>query len=97
MLIFGRPKATHTGPGHTTAQGVSAPSAHFFDLGGPSRYSGTYMYLIGFEHCGAHFFDLGGPSRYSGTYLIGFEHFGAHFFDLEGPSRFSGNFLIGTS
>jgi len=47
-------------------------AAHFFDLGGPSHYSGNY--LIGFEHCGAHFFDLGGPSHYSGIYLIGFEH-----------------------
>ena len=41
----------------------AAGSAHFFDLGGPSHYSGNY--LIGFEHCGAHFFDLGGPSHYS--------------------------------
>ena len=40
-------------------------AAHFFDLGGPSHYSGNY--LIGFEHCGAHFFDPGGPSQYSGT------------------------------
>ena len=46
--------------------------AHFFDLGGPSHYSGNYP--IGFEHCGAHFFDLGGPSHYSGNYPIGFEH-----------------------
>jgi hypothetical protein len=46
--------------------------AHFFDLGGPSHYSGNY--LIGFEHCRAHFFDLGGPSHYSGNYRIGFEH-----------------------
>ena len=28
-------------------------AAHFFDLRGPSHYSGNY--LIGFEHCGAHF------------------------------------------
>jgi hypothetical protein len=49
-------------------------AVHFFDLGGPSHYSGNY--LIGFEHCGAHFFDLGGPSHYSGNYLIGFEHCG---------------------
>ncbi len=47
-------------------------TAHFFDLGGPSHYSGNYP--IGFEHCGAHFFDLGGPSHYSGNYPIGFEH-----------------------
>ena len=30
-----------------TARGRGA--AHFFDLGGPSQYSGNY--LIGFEHC----------------------------------------------
>jgi hypothetical protein len=29
-------------------------AAHFFDLGGPSHYSGNY--LIGFEHCGVHVF-----------------------------------------
>ena len=26
--------------------------AHFFDLGGPSHYSGNYVDPIGFEHCG---------------------------------------------
>ena len=71
-----------TGTGLPTAQGryfsqsvtvsyVAVAAAHFFDLGGPSHYSGSY--LIGFEHCGAHFFDLGGPSHYSGYYLTGFD------------------------
>ena len=42
--------------------GVDTGAAHFFDLRGPSHYSGNY--LIGFEHCGAHLFDLGGHSQF---------------------------------
>ena len=34
---------------HRRPQQPGARAAHFFDLGGPSHYSGNY--LIGFEHC----------------------------------------------
>ena len=40
-----------------------APAAHFFDLGGPSHYSGNY--LIGFEHCAP--CALGGGKRRTGV------------------------------
>ena len=79
---------------HLTIRGrgpaAGAPgAAHFFDLGGPSHYSGNY--LIGFEHCGAHFFDLRGPSHYSGDYLfIGFEHCDKVNLDIKFKTAVSG-------